>query len=126
MAPAPAAQSYFGLPGSALQLILLILSLGAFSFIMWKRFGLLRLGASDPRFDHLGARLMKLLVVGFGQSRQPRYAVAGTLHILIFAGFLILSIRSITLIGEGSFDRPGITTATRMPPTRTRRISSWV
>jgi Fe-S oxidoreductase len=101
MAPAPAAQSYFGLPGSALQLILLILSLGAFCFIMWKRFGLLRLGASDPRFDHLGARLMKLLVVGFGQSRQPRYAVAGTLHILIFAGFLILSIRSITLIGEG-------------------------
>jgi Fe-S oxidoreductase len=100
MAPAPAAQTYLGLSGPALQLVLLILSLGAFSFIMWKRFGLLRLGAPDPRFDHLGTRLTKLLVVGFGQSRQPRYAVAGILHILIFFGFLILSVRSITLIGE--------------------------
>jgi ferredoxin len=101
----PADQSYLGLPGPALQAILLALSLGFFAFIMWKRIGLLRLGAPDPRLDHIGARLSKLLVVGFGQSRQPRYPVAGTLHILIFAGFLVLSIRSITLIGEGF--RPG-------------------
>ncbi|MBT8461796.1 MAG: hypothetical protein KJO44_04665, partial [Gemmatimonadetes bacterium] len=66
MAPAPAAQTYLGLSGPALQLVLLILSLGAFSFIMWKRFGLLRLGAPDPRLDHLGTRLAQLLVVGFG------------------------------------------------------------
>jgi heterodisulfide reductase subunit C len=80
---------------------LLGVSLGFFAFIMWKRIGLLRLGAPDPRLDQVGARLRKLLVVGFGQSRQPRYLVAGTLHILIFAGFLILSVRSITLLGEG-------------------------
>jgi len=80
---------------------LLAVSLGFFAFIMWRRIGLLRLGAPDPRLDRVGARLWKLLVVGFGQSRQPRYLVAGTLHILIFAGFLILSVRSITLIGEG-------------------------
>ena len=101
MPPAPAAQTYLGLSGPALQLLLLVLSLGAFSFIMWKRVGLLRLAAPDPRFDHLGTRLKKLMVVGFGQSRQPRYPVAGILHILIFFGFLILSVRSITLIGEG-------------------------
>ena len=97
----PAEQTYLGLPGPALQAVLLAVSLGFFAFIMWKRIGLLRIGAPDPRLDHLGARLRKLLVVGFGQSRQPRYFVAGTLHILIFAGFLILSVRSITLIGEG-------------------------
>jgi Fe-S oxidoreductase len=101
MPPAPAAQTYFGLSGPALQLLLLILSLGAFGFIMWKRVGLLRLGAPDPRFDQPGTRLKNLLIVGFGQSRQPRYPVAGILHILIFFGFLILSVRSVTLIGEG-------------------------
>jgi Fe-S oxidoreductase len=101
MIPAPAAQTYLGLSGPALQLLLLILSLGSFSYIMWKRFGLLRLGAPDPRLDHLGTRLKNVLIVGFGQSRQPRYPVAGILHILIFFGFLILSVRSVTLIGEG-------------------------
>ena len=101
MPPAPAAQTYLGLSGPALQLLLLVLSLGAFGFIMWKRVGLLRLGAPDPRLDQLATRLAKLLVVGFGQSRQPRYPVAGILHILIFFGFLILSVRSVTLIGEG-------------------------
>ncbi|NIW38694.1 MAG: electron transfer flavoprotein, partial [Gemmatimonadetes bacterium] len=30
-----------------------------------------------------------------------RYPIAGVLHILIFAGFLILSVRSFTLLGEG-------------------------
>ncbi|KPK65456.1 MAG: electron transfer flavoprotein [Gemmatimonas sp. SG8_38_2] len=97
----PADHSYLGLPGPALQAVLLAMSLGLFSFIMWKRIGLLRLGAPDPRLDRIGTRLRKLLVVGFGQSRQPRYLVAGTLHITIFAGFLILSVRSVTLIGEG-------------------------
>jgi Fe-S oxidoreductase len=101
MAPAPAEQIYLGLPGPALQLVLLLLSLSAFAYILWKRIGLLRLAAPDPRLDRGLTRLRELLVVGFGQSRQPRYPVAGSLHILIFAGFLILSVRSFTLLGEG-------------------------
>ncbi len=101
----PADHTYLGLPGPALQAILLAVSLVVFAWIMWKRIGLLRLGAPDPRLDHIAARLRKLAVVGFGQSRQPRYPVAGILHILIFAGFLVLSVRSIVLIGEGF--RPG-------------------
>jgi Fe-S oxidoreductase len=101
MTPAPAEQTYLGLPGPALQLVLLLLALSAFGYILWKRIRLLRQAAPDPRLDRVSARLGKLLVVGFGQSRQPRYPVAGVLHILIFVGFLILSVRSFTLLGEG-------------------------
>ncbi len=91
--------------------ILILVALGIFAWVLTKRFALLRLGAPDPRFDHAGRRLRRLLVVGFGQSRQPRYLLAGTLHILIFAGFLILSLRSLTLLGEGfapGFTLPGL------------------
>lgn len=90
-----------GIPGPTLQLILLLGALGAFAFILWRRIVLLRRAAPDPRGDDLGARLKRLFVLGFGQARQPRYRLAGTLHILIFAGFLILSIRSLSLLGEG-------------------------
>jgi len=90
--------------------ILVVGALVTFGWVLWKRFALLRAAAPDPRSDLFAARLRKLLVVGFGQSRQPRYLVAGILHILIFAGFLILSLRSLTLLGEGfspSFRLPG-------------------
>ena len=96
----------FGIPGPALQAALLLIGLGAFSYILWRRFVVLRRAAPDPRTDHPGERLRLLMKVGFGQSRQLRYVVAGTLHILIFAGFLILSIRSLTLIGEAF--KPGL------------------
>ena len=79
---------------------MLVVALGAFGLILWKRLALLRAAGPAPRFDRLGERLRRLLVIGFGQSRQPRYWVAGPLHIVIFVGFLVLSVRSLTLIGE--------------------------
>ena len=79
---------------------MLVLALGAFGYILWRRVALLRAAAPSPRFDRIGERLRRLLTIGFGQSRQPRYWVAGPLHIVIFAGFLVLSVRSLTLIGE--------------------------
>ena len=107
----PAQQSYLGLPGPLLQLLMLLVALGAFAWIINRRAALLRRGAPDPRLDNIGARVKRALVVGFGQSRQPRYRVAGILHILIFFGFLVLSLRSLTLIGEGfsaGFTLPGL------------------
>jgi Fe-S oxidoreductase len=90
--------------------ILIVAALVTFGWVLWQRFAVLRLSAPDPRTDHIALRLKRLLLVGFGQSRQPRYLVAGILHILIFAGFIILSIRSLTLLGIGfdpGFSLPG-------------------
>ncbi len=79
---------------------MLALALATLVWVLWQRLALLRAAAPSPRWDHLGERLRRLLVIGFGQSRQPRYRVAGIVHILIFGGFLVLSLRSMTLIGE--------------------------
>lgn len=51
-----------------------------------------------------------MLKLWLGQYRHPRYMLAGVLHITLFAGFLILSLRSLTLIFTGidaEFTLPG-------------------
>ena len=95
----------FGVPAAAIQSILLLLALLAFAFILRRRFLLLRRAAADPRLGQWGERWRRLMVIGFGQSRQPRYLVAGVVHIVLFFGFLILSIRSLSMMVEAY--RPG-------------------
>jgi len=58
----------------------------------------------DNRLDQLGKRFKNLVLIWLAQIRQPRYMLAGVLHIAIFAGFLILSIRSISLVIIGFSD----------------------
>ncbi len=99
--PEPATVPVLGFPAPSVALVALILSIACFTFIMWKRVEALRKCAPDPRFSNVSERLKMMLLYGFGQLRQPRYLGAGILHILLFAGFMILSIRSLTLIGRG-------------------------
>ncbi len=108
---APASQQVLGLPAPAIHSVLILAALTTFCFVLWRRAAVLRHSNPDPRTDRVLDRIKKLLVVGFGQARQPRYPLAGILHILIFFGFLILSLRSLTLLGEGlaaGFDLPGL------------------
>ncbi len=83
-----------------MQSLLLLVSLIAFGWILSRRFALLKRAAADPRGGQWGERMRRLMVIGIGQSRQPRYLVAGVVHIILFAGFLILSVRSLSLIAE--------------------------
>jgi hypothetical protein len=101
LAVEPATERLVGIPGPVLQGLLLLLALGLFAFILARRLLLLAHAAPDDRQGRLGDRVRSLIVMGFGQARQPRYLVAGVLHILVFFGFLILSLRSLTLLGEG-------------------------
>ena len=108
---APASKQVLGLPAPVIHFAFILVALSCFCFILWKRVAVLREANPDPRVDRVPQRLKKLLLVGFGQARQPRYLLAGVLHILIFFGFLILSLRSLTLIGEGfsaGFHMPGM------------------
>lgn len=66
--------------------------------------------APDKRFDRIPQRLFNVLKIWLGQYRQPRYRTAGIVHIVIFAGFLVLSIRSCSLVIIGlspDFVMPG-------------------
>jgi Fe-S oxidoreductase len=101
----PASYKLFGFfPTAILTFILPIIGIGCFAYIMARRIAPLVRAAPDNRFDRIDQRLKNLLVIWLGQLRQPRYMLAGVLHIVIFAGFLILSIRSSSLVIIGLSD----------------------
>ena len=94
----PAQATFLGIPTMIFSLLIPVVGVAVFTYIMAKRLAPLVKSQADPRFDRIPERIVKLLKIGFGQYRQPRYVMGGVLHILIFAGFIILSIRSISLV----------------------------
>ncbi|WP_299976595.1 (Fe-S)-binding protein [Desulfobacula sp.] len=101
----PASFKFFGIfPAVILSFILPVIGIGLFSYIMARRIAPLVRANPDSRFDQIGKRVKNLILVWLGQIRQPRYMLAGVLHIVIFAGFLILSIRSTSLVIVGFSD----------------------
>ncbi|MEW5908189.1 MAG: (Fe-S)-binding protein, partial [Thermodesulfobacteriota bacterium] len=97
----PADAVVFGIPTILFSVLIPVAGLCVFSLIIYRRMVPLLTGASDPRFDHWIDRTKKMLKFALAQYRQPRYRFAGILHILLFAGFVILSLRSITLVIMG-------------------------
>ncbi len=81
--------------------ILLFCALSLFVGTMADRYWLLRAGESDRRTNRLGDRFRALFRIGFGQKRLLYETGAGWMHVGIFTGFLVVSLRTVTLIGRG-------------------------
>ncbi|MGY8691624.1 MAG: hypothetical protein ACKVHF_01535, partial [Candidatus Poseidoniales archaeon] len=82
---------YGPIPG---WLILIIIGSVAVSFFLYqviKATRLVLLGAPDDRFDSWGLRFKELLVGWLGQKKVLRDKIAGTMHVLMFWGFLMLA-----------------------------------
>ncbi len=97
--------------GRVLFLVIHLLGVGGFSYIVAKRLAPLVRGERDFRFDHPLQRLGKVLKFWLGQWKQPRYRVAGTIHLFIFAGFIVLAMRAFTTLIVGvsqDFVMPGL------------------
>jgi Fe-S oxidoreductase len=84
--------------------VLQVLGLACFTYIVVKRFTPLLHAERDVRFDRPWLRAKTLLKFWFGQWKHPRYRVAGTLHLCIFAGFIILATRAFYLLIFGLSD----------------------
>ena len=86
----------------AMAVIILSLT-GAFLWSANQRWGLLKVGGPTPesRFTNLGARLKTVWTYAFFQKRMRYYFAAGLAHNLIFAGFVMLLLRSLILWGRG-------------------------
>ncbi len=101
----PASYKFFGFfPAAFLSIVIPIAGIGIFAYIMARRMAPLVRANPDYRLDRIPSRVKNLLVIWLAQYRQPRYMLAGVLHIVIFFGFLILSIRSISLVIIGVSD----------------------
>jgi Fe-S oxidoreductase len=97
------AGSFLGISGVAWFWILTIVGIGAVVLSLSRRFQLLRAGRPDNRFDRLGERFKHMLVYAFGQKKMFDDPVAGFYHLLIFYGFLVVSLRTVTMVIEGLF-----------------------
>ena len=98
----PASYKLFGfIPGYIISLIIAVIGIGVFAYIIVRRIAPLVRSAPDHRTDNLAERIKKVIVIWLVQYRQPRYMLAGILHIVIFAGFLVLSIRTLALVFVG-------------------------
>ncbi len=99
----PAYTTFLGLPGSFWGVLIPLVGIACFLYIVARRLIPLAKAAPDPRFDRINLRIKNLFRYWLFQYKQPRYIVAGVIHIVIFAGFLVLSIRSISLVIEGFY-----------------------
>lgn len=112
MALVPVANtSILGISGAFLSVLIPLVGISLFLYIIARRLIPLAKAKPDKRFDRPKERLNFLIKYWLGQYKQPRYLVAGVIHIVIFAGFLILSVRSISLVIEGfnpNFVFPGL------------------
>ncbi|MGB8785970.1 MAG: (Fe-S)-binding protein [Terriglobales bacterium] len=96
--------------GPTLFFLLDLLGVVCFSYIVTKRMVPLLRGQRDFRFDWPLSRIGAVLKFWLGQWKQPRYPLAGVLHICLFAGFLVLLVHSFSLVIVGistNFVMPG-------------------
>ncbi|MBR9986431.1 MAG: (Fe-S)-binding protein [Desulfosarcina sp.] len=107
---APAKYFFLFIPTVVFSILIPLVGVAVFAYIMAIRLAPLVKAAPDSRLDHIPQRIYNVVKIWLGQYRQPRYMLAGVVHIVIFAGFLILSIRSCSLVVMGiseSFVMPG-------------------
>ena len=83
--------NYGPVPGWVILIILGGLSSSFFLFQLNKAIRLVMLGSSDDRFDSWGARIKEVMIGWLGQKKVLRDRVAGTMHVLMFWGFLMLA-----------------------------------
>ena len=96
--------TYWLVSGRVLILAIHALGILLFAYIVTKRLTPLVRAASDFRFDRPRLRLKKVAQFWIAQWRHPRYRGAGILHILIFAGFLLLAMRAFSVLIFGAYE----------------------
>ncbi len=107
----PASYNLFGIPTVIFSVLIPIAAVALFTYIIATRLAPMVKSNPDFRFDRVPERLNNILKIWLAQWKQPRYMMGGVLHIIIFFGFLILSIRSLELVVKGidsSFIFPGL------------------
>ncbi|MFP4159960.1 MAG: (Fe-S)-binding protein [Desulfobacterales bacterium] len=109
----PAAYTIFGIPTVIFSVLIPIVAVALFAYIIAKRMVPIVRSRPDYRFDRPAQRVYQVIKIWLAQWKHPRYMTAGVIHIVIFFGFLILSVRSIEMVIKGiseGFVFPGLET----------------
>jgi len=82
-----------------------LIGLACFAWIVARRLRPLVAAQVDRRWNRPWTRLGRVMQYWLLQWRHPRFRFAGAMHILIFAGFLILAGRAFAVIAMGVADQ---------------------
>ena len=83
--------------------ILLIAGVGFFIKNVKKIFRNVKLGKDIDRSDHKFERWATMFRVAIGQSKMIKRPVAGILHIIVYAGFIIVNVEMLEILLDGLF-----------------------
>ncbi|MGC8916677.1 MAG: (Fe-S)-binding protein [Thermoanaerobaculum sp.] len=92
-------------PGSGLGvlffLVLLFFAVAGVAFSLWRRMKLVAAGRRGVPLGQWGRRVADVVVYVFGQKRMFKEPIPGIMHALIFWGFCVFLLRSVSLVFEG-------------------------
>ncbi len=100
----PAEYTLLGIPLVVVSILVPLAGIGIFAYIIKQRLAPMRVAAQDERMDEPAQRWKNFFSLWLYQSRQLRYKTAGIIHLFIFFGFLVLALRTCSLVFVGIFD----------------------
>ena len=90
-------------PANVAFLFVLIVAVACFSFSAQRLYRFLRIGKDELRWNDVPKRVWNLLAIGIAQRKILREPLAGSLHALVFWGFVVLTVGSIEILLAGVF-----------------------
>lgn len=83
--------------------LVLVFGIGYFTMNVKKLIRNINLGRDINRKDNSSKRWKNMTMVALGQSKMVKRPIAGILHIIVYAGFVIINIEVIEIIIDGLF-----------------------
>jgi len=83
--------------------IILGIGVGFFSINIKKIIRNIKLGQDVNRSDRSSERWSNMALIALGQSKMVKRPIAGVLHIIVYAGFIIINIEVLEIIIDGLF-----------------------
>lgn len=85
---------------AAMMTVMLAVALFFFAQVMRVKVGVLLRAKPEVCWDRVAERIEQTIRIAFAQKKLFKEPVAGLMHALIFWGFLVLLVRSVSLIGR--------------------------
>ncbi|MCF8241223.1 MAG: (Fe-S)-binding protein [Melioribacteraceae bacterium] len=88
------------------NVVFIIVFISAFVFLAYnirRLISYLTIGLKENRFDNIPARLKRVLSIAFGQTKLLRDPIAGSIHFLIFWGFMLFLFAVVEAIIQGFY-----------------------
>jgi len=89
--------------GMILYILTIVVSIGTFIWLIYRRFAVLALAEEQNRFDRPLQRIKNVITVALGQKKilSKRHLGPGIMHAFIFWGFIAVAINTIHIVGRG-------------------------